>query len=302
MFKKIKINIGYDELFKTVMRFYFEPFAKVITDYEIIDLPKKVDLLIIEAEQSIDEHLEVMKYFKRFNIIEFKSENDNFDLNKDLYKLGIYLNGTLFTESESNINNTTFTLVSSRRLSKLLKQFNAEKIRAGLYIINNISIIPIYVVIISEIETNLIKEITALKELTVSKELHEYLSELIDKFNLDPNEYKKYLELASSNYFDELKEVQEVKGNFKMNHLEKNTWAAIQYFKIDEILYAQGKEKGIEEGFEIGIEKGIEKGIENTKIESAKRALLNGLDIKTVSVITLLDEKVVKKIAKELKK
>ena len=153
------------------MKLYFEPFAKVITDYEIIDLPKKVDLLIIEADKPIIEHLEVMKYFRRFNIIEFKSENDKLDLNRDLYKLGVYLNCTLFKVPESNINNTTFTLVSSRKLSKLLKLFKAEKLRAGLYKINNISVIPIYVVIISEVEINLEKEITALKELTVSSEI-----------------------------------------------------------------------------------------------------------------------------------
>ena len=49
--KKIKLNIGYDELFKSVMKFYFGPFANVITDFEIIKLPKKVDLLVIESEK-----------------------------------------------------------------------------------------------------------------------------------------------------------------------------------------------------------------------------------------------------------
>jgi hypothetical protein len=298
MSKRIKLNIGYDEFFKTVMKVYFEPFAKVITDYEIIDLPKKVDLLIIEADKPIVEYLEVMKYFKRFNIIEFKSENDKFDLNKDIYKLGIYLNGTLFTVPNSNIENTTFTLVSSRKLSKLLKLFNAEKIRAGLYIIKNISVIPIYVVIISEVETNLEKEITALKELTVSSDLSYFLSELIDKYKENPDKYQKYFDLASSNYFSELREVQEEKGEIKMNRLEKNTWAAIQYFKIDEQLITKGKLEGLEEG----LEKGIEKGMRDNQIESAKRALLNGLDIKTTALITALDEKTIKKLAKELKK
>jgi hypothetical protein len=292
--KNIKLNIGYDEFFKTVMKYYFEPFAKVITDYEIIDLPKKVDLLIIEAKDSIIDHLEVMKYFKRFNIIEFKSENDKFDLNTDLYKLGIYLNGTLFTVPESNISNTTFTLVSSRKLIKLIKIFKAEKIRKGLYIINNISVIPVYIVIISEIETNLVKEITALKELTARNDRPKYLSELIDKFKVNPSEFKKYLELASSNYFSEFKKVQEEKGDFNMTYIEKNLWAGFKYFKIDEKVYSEGMEKGME--------KGLEKGIVEEKIESAKRALLNGLDIKTIAVITALDEKVIRKLAKEFKK
>lgn len=88
--KKIKLNVGFDEFFKTSMKVYFSPYATVITNYEIIKLLQKVDLHIIEAEEPIEEHLELMKYFKRFNILEFKSETEKFVLNKDLYKIGIY--------------------------------------------------------------------------------------------------------------------------------------------------------------------------------------------------------------------
>ena len=43
-------------------------------------------------------------------------------------------------------------------------------------------------------------------------------------------------------------------------------------------------------------------GIEKDKIESAIRGLQNGLDIKTIAIITALDEKVIKKLAREMKK
>ena len=65
-------NFGYDEAFKELMRYYFEPFAQVITDYEILNLPKRLDVLIIEADTSIKKHVKIFKYFKRYNIIEFK--------------------------------------------------------------------------------------------------------------------------------------------------------------------------------------------------------------------------------------
>ena len=243
-----------------------------------------------------------MKYFKRFNIIEFKSETDKFDLNRDLYKLGIYLNGVLFTVHESNISNTTFTIVSSRKLSKFLKLFKSERVRKGLYIINNISIIPIHVIIISEIEPNLVKEITALKELTVSKERKLFLSLLIDKYKENPVEFKKYIEFATSNYFSEFNKLQQEKGGVEMTYIEKNIWAGIEYFKIDEKLFSEGMEKGMEKGINEGIIQGKIQGIEENKLESAKRALLNGLDIKTISIITTLDEKKIKKLARELKK
>jgi predicted transposase/invertase (TIGR01784 family) len=124
------------------------------------------------------------------------------------------------------------------------------------------------------------------------------LSELIDKFISNPNEYHKYLDLASSNYFSDFNKVQEKKGEIDMTYIEKNLWAGMQYFKIDEKLFNEGKAKGIEEGREEGMEKGM---MEN-KIQSAKRALQNGLDIKTIAIITTLDEKKIKKLAKELKK
>jgi predicted transposase/invertase (TIGR01784 family) len=124
------------------------------------------------------------------------------------------------------------------------------------------------------------------------------LSDLIDKYKENPEEFQKYIELASSNYFSEFNKVQEEKGEIIMNLIEKNIWAGMQYFKIDEKLISEGMEKGMEKGkFE-----GIIEGIEKEKLESAKRALLNGLDVKTISVITALDEKIIKKLAKELKK
>jgi predicted transposase YdaD len=99
-----------------------------------------------------------------------------------------------------------------------------------------------------------------------------------------------------------------------MNRIEKNIWAGMQYFKIDEKIFSEGMEKGILEGMEKGkVEgmkmgklegklEGIIEGLEKGKFEFAKRALLNGLDIKTIALITALDEKVIKKLAREIKK
>lgn len=285
MTDNIKIKIRYDELFKVSMRYYFEPIAKVITDYEIIELPKKVDLLIIEADEPLEDYLEVMKYFRQFNVIEFKSENDKFDLNKDVYKLGIYMNGILLKEENANQDNTTFTLVSSRKLRKFLNKYNATKIRDGLYRIDNISIIPIYVIIISEIEVNLIKEITALKELTVSSEREIFFEELLNLYKIHPDEYSKYLALATSNYKNDMKKVREKIGDIDMNKLSKNMLAAIKAFKLDEEFYNQG----------------IEQGLIKEKIENVRRGLENGLDIKTISIITGLDESEILKIKENMK-
>ena len=98
---------------------YFEPFATVITDYEIVNLPKKADILIIEMKEKFSNKLTLFKYFKKYNGIEFKSFADPFKMNEDEYRLGIYINGILLQEKESNKDNTTFTLITSRKPQKM---------------------------------------------------------------------------------------------------------------------------------------------------------------------------------------
>ena len=63
--------------------------------------------------------------------------------------------------------------------------------------------------------------------------------------------------------------------------------------------YMDGLKKGMEKGIIEGIEKGMEKGIIEGKIETAKKALQNGIDIKTIILITGLDEKIIEELAKE---
>lgn len=140
--EKGKLPVGYDEMFKIMTVDFFGSFAEVKTDFEIIDLPKRVDILIIETTAPIEQYVEIFKYFRRFNIIEFKSEDNRFVLNEDLYKLGIYINGFMLKEAGADIDNTTFTLVSSRRPVKLLKQYHARELRQGLYVMDRISVIP----------------------------------------------------------------------------------------------------------------------------------------------------------------
>ena len=58
----------------------------------------------------------------------------------------------------------------------------------------------------------------------------------------------------------------------------------------------KGMEKGIEKGIEKGMEKGMEKGAINNSILVAKKSLEIGLDFKTISRITGLDEEQIRKL------
>ena len=118
-----KKEYGYDEAFIELAKSFFSRFAKVITDYEIIKLPKKTDVLVIEADRPIREHVKIFDYFKQFNIIEFKSEANTFRLDVDLPKILIYIGGILLNEAGASFSNTTFTLVTARKPDRLFRAY-----------------------------------------------------------------------------------------------------------------------------------------------------------------------------------
>ncbi len=105
------------------MKQYFSKFAEVRTDFEILSLPKKVDLLIIETDKPIIDYVSVFTYFKKVNIIEFKSELDRFRFIPDVFDIGLYINGIMKEYNNSNFKDTTFTLVSSYKPNKFLKEY-----------------------------------------------------------------------------------------------------------------------------------------------------------------------------------
>jgi hypothetical protein len=233
---KTKKPLNFDEFFKQEIKDYFVSFAKVITDYEIIELPKKVDLLIIEVTQPIEEHVKIFKYFKRFNIIEFKSERNRSRLNQDLYKILIYIGDILLKEKEADEENSTFTLVTSLKPVKFLRKYNATELRQGLYKIENITLIPIHIVVIEELEINFDYELSILKEFTSIKDREKYF---IDLLHLSKNKQKKYekkLDNLSQLYTIELDKIAKKEGII-MNIVEKNfrEYAEVSGYKDDMI-------------------------------------------------------------------
>ncbi|GIX43212.1 MAG: hypothetical protein KatS3mg129_2945 [Leptospiraceae bacterium] len=68
---KHKFTLKYDEFFKIVTKNFFELLnCNVITEYEILKLPKKADIIIIKNPNT--KKFELFKYFKIYNIIFFR--------------------------------------------------------------------------------------------------------------------------------------------------------------------------------------------------------------------------------------
>ena len=67
-----------DEAFKIFSKLFFEKGLKyqVQTDYELLKLPKRLDIVVIKGDISLAKKLQFFSYFKEHNIISFKSFTD----------------------------------------------------------------------------------------------------------------------------------------------------------------------------------------------------------------------------------
>ena len=202
---KIK-SYGYDESFKILARHFFERFSKVITDYEIIKLPKKTDVLVVEADSPINTYVKIFDYFKKFNIIEFKSPKDRFSIKEDLPKLFIYIGGIMLNEKAATTTNTTFTLVCSHKPDKLFQIYKSavQKLKNGVYLIQRIIEVPVYIILVNEVQGELDRELALLKEFTTGQERREYIRAVLLQVITGNKELADYLHFAFCLYKDEI--------------------------------------------------------------------------------------------------
>ena len=154
------------------------------------------------------------------------------------------------------------------------------------------------------------------KELSDDFELDIARLDLIDKkgYNLS-EKFKRQLKFLSAKSYEEREII--AKGDEIL--MDLNAW--LEEYKSDEGLreffdakrwakieghsegfdegHSEGFEQGIEEGLEQGIEQGIEKGIEKSKLEIAKKLLLETSDLDFVSRTTDLSLEEIKKLKRE---
>jgi len=251
----------YDELFKKQFKEFFQKFATVITDYEIVKLPKKADILIIEMHEKLNQKLDIFTYFDTFNIIEFKSAADHFKVGEDDLKISFYINGVLLQEKDANEKNTTFTMVSSAKPVAFLKKFKdkLQNISPGHYRIEGIALIPVHIIVISELEGDFTEEYKLLKEFSTGLDLEKFIRQFLLKY--DTIKDKDTFDVLLSLYGMEIIKIMKELGMYT-NMIERN---------IDQVVNELGlKGKYMQEGVDIGIEKGIDIGKQELFISQLK--------------------------------
>lgn len=89
---------------------------------------------MVETDKPVTRHVKVFDYFKAFNIIEFKSVNNPFRVAEDLPKILIYTGGLLLNEKKAAIANTTFTVLSSRKPERFLRDYknDVQRVKNGV--------------------------------------------------------------------------------------------------------------------------------------------------------------------------
>jgi hypothetical protein len=207
---KVKINLK-DETFKVVFSNLYQDKAIVHIGYEIAIPSRKIDLFIEEKDNvPLDLQGSFFDYFKKYNIIEFKSEEDPF-LKKDLQTLHLYISAIYLKYQQKNCNETdfTFTLVTSKKI-KFLEKIAVE-ISKGLYKLEIHSNIQVRMVVIEEVPNDKesldnSSELRALKLFTTPKDRRSYIEYLFNSKHTYEFEAMMFL------YLEEISEV--FKGGF----------------------------------------------------------------------------------------
>ncbi|MCB1193497.1 MAG: hypothetical protein KDK90_23860 [Leptospiraceae bacterium] len=281
--KSQKKSSGFDEAFKDVIKTYFEKFAIVETEFEIHRLPRKIDILIIEADKPIKEQVVVFTYFTQFNVLDFKSEPDKFT-QEDLHKMGYYIYGLLIREKKRiNPENLTYTLVCSEKPEILFRNFKPKETnKKGLYTIEGISIIKVYVLVIDELERGLEKELKFLKVFCGKENQDVFINEILDE------EHDEIILLWLFVLYKEKMMVIAKKKGIKTSGLEEKVEELAIYFKLNT--------KFTQTGRRIGTKRGEHKNALRNAIELKKA----GMNIEFISGIVKLSHEWLEKFFKKI--
>ncbi|MCB1159483.1 MAG: hypothetical protein KDK45_18415, partial [Leptospiraceae bacterium] len=266
---KRKLQKTFDEVFKKRAIAFFSKFAKVETEFELHRLPRKLDVLVIESDKPIGKHLDLMNYFKEFNIIEFKSESQGVKL-QDIYKTLYYISAFILRKKEKG--DISFTLITTKKPERFLETYHFLEKRKGLYVMKIPGIIKIHCIVISELDKKTDRELEFLQIFTAKKQREEIIREAIEKG------FGENLKDSFLLYREELESILKEMGK-SMTAIEERVWELAEEFGIREKSIQEGIQKGIEQE-RILAGKQIEKERKRAEKAEHKKALRTAVNLK----------------------
>jgi len=283
-----RFYLTFDEYFKMGAKAFFEAFGyKVTTEFELFKLPKKIDVLVIEAEaKAPPEDFALFTWFTNHNLISYKSPADPVR-EKDFRDALIYLNGYINLTDGADYSNTSMTILANHVPKKFLKAHavNIEGPSAGVWKIHY-GLFSIYFVDLNKTELKGVDqaffrdfaETEAFKESLFRKNaesqkildiLHDYIYLRIDNF--EGEEFKEFIMPATM-------------------RADVTRIAKPWFDKGKQEGRQEGRQEGKQEGKQEGLQEGAREGELQAKLATARNMLARKMEISLIKDLTGLTE------------
>ena len=241
------------------------------TEHELSKKPLRMDMLIIKKESDVVIDKSIARFFKRYNIIEYKSPDNALTID-DLYKTIGY--AYIYKGLSKHVNEipadeitiSVFRYSYPREMFEDLKRSGADAVEEepGIFLIKNLQQIPLRVIVIKRLDPLQYNAIKALRKSLGKDEFKSFILEGVSSETQgDSNNFDAVLDavlLANPNIIEKMK--------------EDKSMGAVLDGVLDEIMkdkYEMYEKRGREEGMECG----IEQGIEQTRVISVKNLMKN---------------------------
>jgi hypothetical protein len=257
--------------------------SKVETDHKVGSLPLQIDCIIeIPKNVNLDVHplpLQfITKYFRKYNIFEFKSSHDS-PKKTDLVKIIGYL-GLWCQQKQVEITaleqHTTLWYITANQPKFITSLIDSHKFIAlsipGLYSLTIPFPCPFYILIIDELPCT--PETAPLLLLGSPNTIQKAMIALENQHLLPEILLDKYLTLIYLYYYEDVKAMTEIEHLFPPK-IKNNIKLAIEEIGIDNVIEAVGLEKVINT---VGVEKvinavGVEKVINAVGVEKVEKII-----------------------------
>ena len=261
-----KKKVQWHNALEPVFRVELGEEADVLTferEHQLSSKPLGMDLLIIKKAEEVELHKNIVRIFKKHNIVEYKSPKDYLSVN-DFYK--VYAYACLYQSDTRQVceikpSEITLTFISQNYPRKMLchlkekRGLEIKRAGGGIYYLEG---------------DELVIQVLVTKQL--SKEENYWLSCLRDDLASkgEMKEFVRNYEKQKQNkWYEDLADTV-LKGNWKNEEEEKEVCDFLREL-VDDMLkeeYSNGEKNGIGIGEKRGIEMGQARGIVLDNLES----------------------------------
>ena len=273
-----KKRLDWHSGFEGGLRYSFRNYAddiEIEREHLLSKEPLRIDFLIVKKNTQIVIDNDIGRSFRKYNIIEYKNPDDALNIDV-LWKCigygGIY-KGLGNVVDEIKADEITITICRSRKPIKLFEQLENDgyivtKLYPGIYQISGIIIVPILIVVLSELNDKELKAFKIMISNADEDDIRSFITE-ISKLETqgDKNNADAVLQISANIN----------KTIFEKILGEKDMCEALRELMADDLKNAE------KQGIELGIEQGIEQGADKHIVELVCKKLIKGKTISTIA-------------------